>query len=243
MKGNTVERIVENYCSNKYLQMSGPGEGGAGPTELADCDDLVAQRGRVRRLREAGAADYEVRPAVKGLELLLRSVIREQGGLVRRLSYDTAGEAHYEEAVARLEALKAEFQEVSGKVWREEGPTSAEIGDQRARLTRLREEGADEYEVRKAVSKLRSLLRELILAEIFLVMELRSTRAGWSAITAAERRLTSLKAQFLADTGEEWSEVRGEGPIFLTTNQVRGNEIIPELGETVKQLRAENILG
>ena len=222
--------------------MSGRVEGGAGPTELTDCDDLVAQRGRVQRLREAGAADYEVRPAVKGLELLLRSVIREQGGLVRRLSYDTAGEAHYEEAVARLEALKAEFQEVSGKVWREEGPTSAEIGDQRARLTKLREEGADEYEVRKAVSKLRSLLRELILAEIFLVMELRSTRAGWSAITAAERRLEALKAEFQADTGKEWSKMTEEGPILLTSNAVRGTEVMPDLKGMTKDLRRENIV-
>ena len=125
-------------------------------TGRADCEDLEAQRGRVRRLREAKAADYEIRAAVKGLESVLRSVIIEQGALVRRL---------------------------------------------------------------------------------------RTDRAGKSVIAEAERRLTSLKAEYLADTGAEWSEVRGEGPIFLTTNAVMGNEIIPELGETVKQLRAENILG
>ena len=228
--------------------MSGPvaGEGrdpgGCVLTGRADCEDLEAQRGRVRRLREAEAADYEIRAAVKGLESVLRSVIIEQGALVRRLRTDGPHQAQYEEAVARLEALKAEFQEVSGKAWREEGPTSAEIGEQRARLTKLREEGADQNEVRKAVSKLRSLLREVILAEIFLVMELRSTRAGWAAITEAERRLTSLKAEFLADTGEEWSEVRGEGPVFLTTNAVRGKEILPELRERLKDLVRENII-
>lgn len=65
--------------------MSQPGEGhseAAGPA-ISDREDLTGslteQRGRVSRLREAGAADYEIRPAVKGLESLLRSVILEQG--------------------------------------------------------------------------------------------------------------------------------------------------------------------
>ena len=129
--------------------------GGAVTSGLADCEDLVAQRGRVSRLREAGAADYEIRPAVKALESLLRSVILEQGARLRRLRSDTAGQAQCEEAVARLQALKAEFQEVSGKAW---------------------------------------------------------------------------------------SDVREEGPIFLTTNAVRGSEIMPELKGTLKQLNVDNIL-
>ena len=110
----------------------------AGP-DISEREDLTGslteQRGRVSRLREAGAADYEIRPAVKALESLLRSVILEQGARLRRLRSDTAGQAQCEEAVARLQALKAEFQEVSGKVWRdvrEEGPSYAEIRDQRA---------------------------------------------------------------------------------------------------------------
>ena len=57
---------------------------GRDPGGLGDWEDLVAQRGRVSRLREAGAADYEIRPAVKGLESLLRSVILEQGARLRR---------------------------------------------------------------------------------------------------------------------------------------------------------------
>ena len=141
--------------------MSQPGEGhseAAGPA-ISDREDLTGalteQRGRVSRLREAGAADYEIRPAVKGLESLLRSVILEQGDRLRRLRSDRAGQAECEEAVARLQALKAEFQEVSGKAW---------------------------------------------------------------------------------------SDVREEGPIFLTTNAVRGREIMPELKGTLKQLKADSIL-
>ena len=138
--------------------MSSPvgGEGRDSSPGLADCGDLVVQRAReVRRLREAGAADYEIRPAVKGLESLLRSVILEQGARLRRLRSDTAGQAQCEEAVARLQALKAEFQEVSGKAW---------------------------------------------------------------------------------------SDVREEGPIFLTTNAVRGREIMPEMKGTLKQLKVDSIL-
>ena len=225
--------------------VGGEGREGRDPGGLADWEDLVAQRGRVSRLREAGAADYEIRPAVKALESLLRSVILEQGARLRRLRSDTAGQAQCEEAVARLQALKAEFQEVSGKVWsdvREEGPSYAEIRDQRARVTKLREDKAAESEIRKEVDKLRSLLSEAILAQLSLVMELRSDRAWKSVIAEAERRLEELKAEFLTDTGKEWSDMRAEGPVLLTTNEVRGSEALPELQAMTKDLRRENIV-
>ena len=189
---------------------------------------LAEQRARVSRLREAGAAEYELRPALKSLESLLRSVITEQGLLVRRLRADRDGK-EWEEAVVSLQALMAEFQEIRG----------VEIRDQRARVTKLREDGSSPY---AAVSKLRSLLSELILAQLSLLMELRSIRADKSVIAEAERRLTALKAEFLADTGGEWSDVREEGPVLLTTNQVRGSDVLPELKLKLKQLRRENVL-
>ena len=189
---------------------------------------LTEQRARVSRLREAGAAEYELRPALKGLESLLRSVVTEQGLLVRRLRADRDGK-EWEEAVVSLQALMAEFQEIRG----------GEIRDQRARVTKLREDGGSPY---AAVDKLRLLLSELILAQLSLLMELRSIRADKSVIAEAERRLTALKAEFLADTGEEWSDVREEGPVLLTTNQVRGSEVLPELKLQLKQLRRKNVL-
>ena len=231
--------------------MSGPvaGEGrdpgGCVLTGRADCEDLEAQRGRVRRLRETEAADYEIRAAVKGLESVLRSVIIEQGALVRRLRTDGPHQAQYEEAVARLQSLKQEFQEVSGRLWldvRDEGPSYAEIRDQRARVTKLREDKVAESEIREAVNKLRSLLSEAILAQSALVLELKWGRAWKSVITEAENRLKTLKAEFLADTGSEWSDVREEGPVLLTTNQVRGSEVLPELRVKIKQLKRENVL-
>ena len=73
------------------VEGEGRDPGGAVTSGLADCEDLVAQRGRVSRLREAGAADYEIRPAVKALESLLRSVILEQGARLRRLRSQVPG--------------------------------------------------------------------------------------------------------------------------------------------------------
>ena len=214
------------------MSQQGQSSSGAVGNDSSDLEELrkslAEQRARVSRLREAGAAEYELRPALKGLESLLRSVITEQGLLVRRLRADRDGK-EWEEAVVSLQALMAEFQEIRG----------GEIRDQRARVTKLREDGGSPY---AAVSKLRSLLSELILAQLSLLMELRSIRADKSVIAEAERRLTALKAEFLADTGEEWSDVREEGPVLLTTNQVRGSEVLPELKLQLKQLRRKNVL-
>ena len=214
------------------MSQQGQSSSGAAGNDSSDREELrkslAEQRARVSRLREAGAAEYELRPALKGLESLLRSVITEQGLLVRRLRADRDGK-EWEEAVVSLQALMAEFQEIRG----------VEIEDQRARVTKLREDGGSPY---AAVDKLRLLLSEIILAQLSLLMELRSIRADKSVIAEAERRLTALKAEFLADTGEEWSDVREEGPVLLTTNQVRGSEVLPELKLQLKQLRRKNVL-
>ena len=117
-----------------------------------------------------------------------------------------------------------------------------DIEDQRARVRRLREEGAAEYEIRPAVKQLESMLREAILEQGARVRRLRSDRAGQAVIAEAERRLETLKAEFLADTEKEWSDVREEGPVLLTTNKVRGSEALPELQAMTKDLRRENIV-
>ena len=54
--------------------------------------------------------------------------------------------------------------------------------------------------------------------------------------------MVSLKEEFKTVTGKEWSDVREEGPILLTTNAVRGREVLPEWKGMVKQLRRENII-
>ena len=76
------------------------------------------------------------------------------------------------------------------------------------------------------------------------VRKLRKDRASESKIEEAERRQESLKADWKEATGSksEWSEVREEGPILLTTNKVRGKEVLPELKERLKELREENVI-
>ena len=55
-------------------------------------------------------------------------------------------------------------------------------------------------------------------------------------IEEATRELVSLKEEYKTVTGSEWSDLREEGPILLTTNKVRGREVLAELREIVKQL-------
>ena len=51
-----------------------------------------------------------------------------------------------------------------------------------------------------------------------------------------------LKEEFETVTGKEWSDAREEGPILLTTNAVRGREVLPEWKGMVKDLRSKNII-
>ena len=51
-----------------------------------------------------------------------------------------------------------------------------------------------------------------------------------------EEKLETLKSEFWSDTGEDWSDVREEGPVILTTNPVRGGETSSELTNIAKEL-------
>ena len=81
-------------------------------------------------------------------------------------------------------------------------------------------------------------LREAILEQTARVRKLKVK----PEIEEATRELVSLKEEYKTVTGSEWSDLREEGPILLTTNKVRGREILPELREMVKQLRGENFI-
>ena len=121
-------------------------------------------------------------------------------------------------------------------------PEHQDIEDQRAKIKRLRDDGADENDIRRAVDTLASLLSKVIISQSARVRKLKTNRAGKSRIAEAERRLESLKAEYLADTGREWSDVREEGPILLTSNAVKGSEVLPELKEMTKDLRKRNVV-
>ena len=89
-----------------------------------------------------------------------------------------------------------------------------------------------------AVSRTEPELREAILEQTARVRKLKVK----SEIEEAERRQESLKADWKAATGGDWSEVREEGPILLTTNEVKGVEVLPELGERLKELVQEKVI-
>ena len=112
---------------------------------------------------------------------------------------------------------------------------------QDAHYKKLEADNAARSEINEAYFKLESVktrLREAIIEQGARVRKLKVK----SEIEEAERRQESLKADWKAATGSEWSEVREEGSILLTTKKVRGREILPEMGERLKELRRENVI-
>ena len=112
---------------------------------------------------------------------------------------------------------------------------------QDANLKKLKETNASTSKIHEAYHKLESLqtrLREAIIEQGARVRKLKVK----SEVEEAERRQESLKADYKAATGDDWSEVREEGPILLTTNKVRGKDVLPELRERLKELVRENVI-
>ena len=112
---------------------------------------------------------------------------------------------------------------------------------QDANLKKLRATNADRSKINEAYCKLESLktrLREAIIEQGARVRKLKVK----SEVEEAERRQESLKADYKAATGGDWSEVREEGPILLTTNKVRGKDVLPELRERLRELVRENVI-
>ena len=58
----------------------------------------------------------------------------------------------------------------------------------------------------------------------------------------AVERLETLRTSFKEVTGKEWSDVRDEGPILLTSNKVRGEEVREELKQRLKDLSEQKII-
>ena len=97
------------------------------------------------------------------------------------------------------------------------------------------------FEIYAAYNKLQSLKNELREAITHQGARVRKLKVK-SEVEEAERRQESLKADWKAATGGDWSEVREEGPILLTTNRVRGREVLPELRERLKELVREKVI-
>ena len=116
---------------------------------------------------------------------------------------------------------------------------------QEARYKKLRSSTAarsDIYEAYHQLNSVKSRLREAIIEQGGRVRKLRTDRATESKVEEAVARHETLKADYKAAIGSEWSEVREEGPILLTTNEVRGREVLPQLGQRLKEMRSENVI-
>ena len=118
---------------------------------------------------------------------------------------------------------------------------------QAAHYKKLEADKAARSEINEAYFKLefvKTRLREAIIEQGARVRKLRTDKPIESEIEEAVKRQDLLKADFKAATGSEseWSEVKDEGPILLTTNKVRGKEVLPELKERLKELRRENVI-
>ena len=95
------------------------------------------------------------------------------------------------------------------------------------------------YEAYNKLVSLKSRLREAIIEQ---GARVRKVEGGAENEAEAVRRLESLKADYKEATGKEWGEVRDKGPILLTTNKVRGSEILPEFKQRLMELRKANII-
>ena len=93
-------------------------------------------------------------------------------------------------------------------------------------------------EAKQRLEPLKSRLREAIIFQGARVRKLE----GKSEKEEALKRQETLRADYKAVTGQEWSDVRDEGPILLTSNAVRGSELRLELRQRLLELRRQNII-
>ena len=283
--------------------------------DISDSEDLTKsirdQIAQVRRLREKGAAHYEIRPARKQLDVMLREAIIGEEARVRRLRTDRADQSVIAEAERRLEALlttnevrrnedlkemrsllKRSLRRLREMLERCKGLRLRALRRLNGNLTdlinMLKSKNSSKFElmenandllralakavkdlekdpnvnketkskarglvlwliqnlpyIRKIFNKLCSIHEKAIIEQGARLRSLRTDRASRKELEMAEQKLESLKAEFLADTGEESSEVREEGPILLASNALSGNVALPELKARTKDLRRENIV-
>ena len=81
-------------------------------------------------------------------------------------------------------------------------------------------------------------LREAILQQTARVRNLKRK----PEIEEATKELVSVKAKFKRVALRDFSDVREEGPILLTSNNVDGREVLPQLRERLRELRAGNFI-
>ena len=110
-----------------------------------------------------------------------------------------------------------------------------------AEVETLKKENKDWSKISEAEQRLEPLKSRLREAIIFQGARVRKLEEGNEREEALKRQET-LRADFKAATGSEWSDVRDEGPILMTSNAVRGREVRLELKQRLLELRRQNII-
>ena len=90
----------------------------------------------------------------------------------------------------------------------------------------------------QAKEKLKSLLTEAIIYQGARVRKLEGEPGEEKALKRQER----LRADYKEATGSEWSDVRDEGPILMTSNEVNGREVRMDLEQRLLELRRQNVI-
>ena len=132
-----------------------------------------------------------------------------------------------EEAEVKLESLEALLREA--------------IIAHTAEVEKLRRENAARSTINEAKQKLEPLKSRLREAIVFQGARVRKLE-GKSEKEEALKRQETLRADYKAATGLEWSDVRDEGPILMTSNAVRGREVRGELKQRLTDFSEQKII-
>ena len=136
--------------------------------------------------------------------------------------------------------LKAQedLKEAEIQLWSQEALLREAIIAHTTEVEKLSKENKDISEAEQRLEPLKSRLREAI---IFQGARVRKLEEGNEREEALKRQET-LRADYKAATGLEWSDVRDEGPILMATNAVRGREVRGEMKQRLIDDREKNII-
>ena len=110
-----------------------------------------------------------------------------------------------------------------------------------AEVERLKKENQDRSKISEAKQRLEPLKSRLREAIIFQGARVRKLEEGNEREEALKRQET-LRADYKAATGLEWSDVRDEGPILMATNAVRGREVRGEMKQRLTDYSEQKII-
>ena len=139
--------------------------------------------------------------------------------------------------------LKAQedLKEAEIQLWSQEALLREAIIAHTAEVEKLIKDNAARSDINEAKQRLEPLKSRLREAIIFQGARVRKLE-GKSEKEEALKRQETLRADYKAATGMEWSDVRDEGPILMTSNAVRGSEVRQELKQRLKDFREQNII-